>query len=239
MIETLLLNLKCRDHLTPEESDRLRSVVSYGRSFVAGEDIVVEGSRPGYSTLMLEGLSARYKHMADGSRQFTALQVPGDFVDLHAFLLKKLDHGIVALSPCRVAFADHGDLKKITETLPHLTRMLWTTTIVDAAINREWIASMGRRSKQAHIAHLICELYLRLKIVGRVDSWSFQLPLTQAELADILGISLVHVNKTLKTLRGEGVFVWENRVLRISDWERLKEIAEFDENYLSLQAEPR
>jgi CRP-like cAMP-binding protein len=239
MIEALLLNLRSRDVLTAEESTRLREIIVNGRSFMPGEDIVVEGSRPGYSTLMIEGLSARYKDMTDGSRQITALQVPGDFVDLHAFLLKKLDHGIVALSPCRVAFADHSDLKKISETMPHLARLLWLNTIIDAAINREWISSMGRRSKRAHIAHLICELYVRLRTVEQVDNWSFRFPLTQAELADAMGISLVHVNKTLQMLKREDVFTWENRILRIINWDRLQEIAEFDDTYLSLRVEPR
>jgi CRP-like cAMP-binding protein len=239
MIDALLLNLTHRDFVSEEEKSRLRELVGRDRTFGPGEDIVIEGSRPTYSTLMVDGLSARYKHMADGSRQITALQVPGDFVDLHAFLLKKLDHGIVAISTCRVAFADHADLRDITEKMPHLTRLLWLNTLVDTAINREWISSMGRRSKRAHIAHLICELYVRLKTVDRVSGWSFQLPLTQAELADAMGISLVHVNKTLQVLRREEVFIWENRTLQIIDWERLTEIAEFDQTYLNLIVEPR
>ncbi|KQV83378.1 Crp/Fnr family transcriptional regulator [Rhizobium sp. Root1220] len=239
MIEALLLNLESRDLVSQSEKQRLRDIIRVGRTFAPGEDLVEEGMRPSYSTLMVDGLSARYKQMADGSRQFTALQVPGDFVDLHALLLRKLDHGIVALSPCRVGFADHADLKKLTETMPHLTRLLWLNTIVDAAINREWIASMGRRSKTAHIAHLICELYVRLRTVDRVDGWSFQLPLTQAELADVVGISLVHANKTLQALRRQETFVWEARVLTITDWPRLCEIAGFDETYLSLVIEPR
>jgi CRP-like cAMP-binding protein len=98
---------------------------------------------------------------------------------------------------------------------------------------------MGRRSKVAHIAHLICELYVRLKTVERVDGWSFQLPLTQAALADAMGISLVHVNKTLQLLRREGAFTWEQRTLTILDWDRLVEIADFDDTYLSLRIEPR
>jgi CRP-like cAMP-binding protein len=112
MIDALLLNLTHRDFVSEEEKSRLRELVGRERTFGPGEDIVIEGSRPTYSTLMVDGLSARYKHMADGSRQITALQVPGDFVDLHAFLLKKLDHGIVAISTCRVAFADHADLRE-------------------------------------------------------------------------------------------------------------------------------
>ncbi|MBX4894396.1 Crp/Fnr family transcriptional regulator [Rhizobium bangladeshense] len=239
MIEALLLNLGSRDVLSGEEENLLRSILVKDRHFAAGEDLVPEGSRPPYSTLLLDGFAARYKVMADGSRQITALHVAGDFVDLHAFPVKKMDHGIVALSPCHVVLADHADLRAITERMPHLTRLLWLDTLVDGAIHREWIVAMGRRSKRAQIAHLVCELFMRLQVVRRTRGESFQFPLTQIEMADVLGISVVHLNKTLQALRREGVFTWENRTITIVDWERLQEIAEFDPVYLSISREPR
>ncbi|SCB57268.1 cAMP-binding domain of CRP or a regulatory subunit of cAMP-dependent protein kinases [Rhizobium aethiopicum] len=239
MIESLLLNLGSRDALSAEEENHLRSIIVRDRQFAAGEDLVPEGSRPPYSTLLIDGFAARYKLMADGSRQITALHVAGDFVDLHAFPVKKMDHGIVALSPCHVALADHADLRAITEHMPHLTRLLWLDTLVDGAIHREWIVAMGRRSKRAQIAHLVCELFVRLQVVRRTRGESFQFPLTQIEMADVLGISVVHLNKTLQALRREGAFTWENRTITIVDWERLQEIAEFDPAYLSISREPR
>lgn len=239
MLEPLLLNLRSHDILTEDEVRDLSSVIVKERRFSAGEDLVSEGARPTYSTLLLDGFSGRYKVLSDGTRQITALHVPGDFVDLHAFLLKQMDHGIVAMSPCHVAFADHSQLRRITEKAPHLTRLLWLGTLVDGAIHREWIVAMGRRSKKAHLAHLICELYVRLQVVQRTNAFSFQFPLTQLEMADVLGLSLVHLNKTLQTLRKEGAFTWENRTITIVDWERLQEIAEFDPTYLSLVVEPR
>ncbi|MDK4731136.1 Crp/Fnr family transcriptional regulator [Rhizobium sp. CNPSo 3490] len=239
MIEPLLLNLGSRDVLSNEEENLLRSILVKDRQFAVGEDLVSQGSRPPFSTLLLDGFAARYKVMADGSRQITALHVAGDFVDLHAFPVKVMDHGIVALSPCHVALADHADLRAITERMPHLTRLLWLDTLVDGAIHREWIVAMGRRSKRAQIAHLVCELFMRLKVVRRTRGESFQFPLTQIEMADVLGISVVHLNKTLQALRREGVFTWENRTITIVDWERLQEIAEFDPAYLSISSEPR
>ncbi|MBB3356097.1 CRP-like cAMP-binding protein [Rhizobium sp. BK049] len=239
MIEPLLLNLGSRDVLSNEEENLLRSILVKDRQFAVGEDLVSQGSRPPFSTLLLDGFAARYKVMADGSRQITALHVAGDFVDLHAFPVKVMDHGIVALSPCHVALADHADLRAITERMPHLTRLLWLDTLVDGAIHREWIVAMGRRSKRAHIAHLVCELFMRLKVVRRTRGESFQFPLTQIEMADVLGISVVHLNKTLQALRREGAFTWENRTITIVDWERLQEIAEFDPAYLSISREPR
>jgi CRP-like cAMP-binding protein len=239
LIDKLLLNLGSHDVVTTEEQTALRAIITKTARFEAGDDIVPQGSRPIYSTLMLDGISARYKILEDGSRQITALHIPGDFVDLHAFMLKTMDHGIVAMSPCRVGFAEHGDLKRITETMPHLTRLLWLDTLVDGAIHREWIVAMGRRSKRSHLAHLICELYVRYKVVDLVEGASFRFSLSQSETADVLGLSLVHLNKTLQLLRREEAVRWENKMIEILDWEKLVDIAEFDDTYLSLSIEPR
>jgi CRP-like cAMP-binding protein len=239
LIEPLLLNLESHDVLSTAEIELLRAIVGRERSVAAGEDLVSEGSRPNHSTLLLDGFAARYKVLEDGTRQITALQVAGDFVDLHAFPLKVVDHGVLAISNCRIASVDHQELKAITETNPHLTRLLWLDTLVDGAVHREWIVAMGRRSKKAHIAHLICELYVRLRTVRRTNGPSFQLPLTQNAMADVLGVSLVHLNKTLQSLRKEKAFAWEGRVITILDWDKLQKIAGFDAGYLSLSIEAR
>lgn len=239
MIEPLIANLRARDVVTDREVDLLRSTIVRERRFAIDEDLVKEGSRPGYSTLLLDGFAARYRIVDDGTRQITALHIAGDFVDLHAFPLKKMDHGIVALSPCHVALADHSELKTITETEPHLARLLWLLTLVDGAIHREWIVAMGRRSKKSHLAHLFCELLVRLNVVGRSTEGSFAFPLTQHELADVLGISLVHLNKTLKLLHSENAVQWAHRTVTVLDMERLERIAEFDPDYLNLHIEPR
>lgn len=239
MIESLLLNLESHDVVSEQEQALLKSLISRDRRFKVDEDIVPEGSRPGYSTLLVDGFAARYKFMADGTRQITALHIAGDFVDLHAFLLKTMDHGIVAMSPCHVAFVEHQDLKSVSETHPHLSRLLWLETLIDGAIHREWIVAMGRRSKKAHIAHLICELFMRLQVVRRTSGLSFHFPLTQLELADVLGISIVHLNKTLQVLRKEGLLSWINQTITILDWPQLQKLAQFDPTYLSLDVEPR
>ena len=239
MLESLYLQLGNHDDVSESERALLASTISGEKNFAKGLDLVKMGDRPTYSTLLVEGLAARYKVMENGGRQFTALQVAGDFVDLHAFLLKKMDHGIVALSPCRVALSDHTALKSITETAPHLTRLLWLDTLVDGAIHREWIVAMGRRSRASHLAHLICELFIRLQVVKRTDGMSFLLPLSQSEMADVLGLSVVHMNRVLQALRKSGVVSWTNHTVTILDWDRLAGVAEFDPTYLSLASEPR
>ncbi|MGH6860207.1 MAG: Crp/Fnr family transcriptional regulator [Phyllobacterium sp.] len=239
MIEPLLLNLESHDIVSEAEKSLLRSIATRERNFAVDEDLVEEASRPAFSTLLLDGFAARYKLLDDGSRQITSLHIAGDFVDLHAFPLKIMDHGIVALTPCRVALIDHNSLKSITETSPHLTRLLWLDTLIDGSIHREWIVGMGRRTKKAHLAHLICELYVRLQVVDLTRGQAFDFPLTQLELADVVGISVVHLNKSLQALRRENMFTWANRVVTILDWERLKEYAEFNPLYLNLSVEAR
>ncbi|RUX98090.1 MULTISPECIES: Crp/Fnr family transcriptional regulator [unclassified Mesorhizobium] len=239
MLEPLYLQLGQHDDLSNEEKAVLAETVTFGRDFEKGQDLVSTGSRPAYSTMLLDGLAARYKVLEDGGRQFTSLQVPGDFVDLHAFLLRTMDHGIVALSPCRVMFADHSKLRTITERAPHLTRLLWLDTLVDGAIHREWIVAMGRRSKTSHLAHLICELFVRLQVVKRTSGMSFDLPLSQAEMADVLGLSVVHMNRVIGSLKKTKVITWVNHTVTILDWDQLAELAEFDPTYLSMNNEPR
>ncbi|MCB5174835.1 Crp/Fnr family transcriptional regulator [Microvirga lenta] len=236
---TLILKLERRDRLSPEEKQVLESAISRVSDIEVDEEFIREGDRPTDSKLLLEGFAARYKDLANGKRQITALHVPGDFVDLHSFLLKTMDHGIVALTPCRIASVPHTALRTITERHPHLTRLLWLNTLLDGAIHREWLVAMGRRTALGRMTHLFCELFLRLQIVGQTEGRSFKLPLTQAELGDTLGLSTVHINRILQELRANGLVAWRGPTLTILDWDRLMEAAEFDPAFLNLDLEPR
>jgi CRP-like cAMP-binding protein len=239
MTNPLILKLEQRDVLSDDEKKVLESAIARVRLVAADEDIVREGDRPTESNLLLDGFAARYKIFSNGRRQITAIHVPGDFVDLHSFLIKTMDHGVLALTPCRIATVAHTTLEKISDEYPHLTRLLWLNTLIDGAIHREWLTAMGRLSATAHMAHLICELFLRLKTVGRVEGNTMQLPITQAELGDTLGLSTVHVNRVLQELRKEGLIRWQGDALTILDWDRLKTVGEFTATYLNLQQEHR
>lgn len=235
LLEPLFHVLSKYDALTGPEKERLSNIIQFDREVFAEQDIVIAGSEPDRSSLLLSGFAARYKLLANGSRQITSLHVAGDFIDLHAFLLKTMDHGIMAISDCRIAYAHHSDLEAVVAEEPHLTRLLWLNTLIDGAINREWIVAMGRRSKKSHLAHLICELYIRLNTVKLTHGMSFNLPLSQATLSDVLGLSTVHMNRVIQALRQEGVIRWTSQQIEILDWERLAEIAEFDMTYLRLE----
>lgn len=237
-MDELIEKLGRRDVLTPHEAAALRGVLGRPQSVAAGTDIVREGDRRDHSTLVVSGFTARYTTLADGGRQITELNVSGDFIDLHSFVMKQMDHGVVALTDCVIAQAPHAALRRLTEEHPHLTRLLWLDTVIDAAIHRQWIACMGRRTALAHLAHLVCELYKRLEVVRLAADCTFELPLSQAVLADVLGLSTVHVNRLIAELRSGGVLTWAQGRVEILDWDKLAELAEFDPAFLRLRSEP-
>jgi CRP-like cAMP-binding protein len=238
-IAGLLLKLRARDLVGAEEEQVLRASIAELQEHPEGRTIVRTGTTLSASTLLVEGIVCRYKDLADGQRQIMELHVAGDFVDLHGFLLKQLDHNVGAMTPIRVASVPHDALRGITETHPHLGRMLWFSTLLDAAIHREKILSIGRRSALARIAHIFCELLVRLRIVGLADDSGYALPLTQADLADVTGLTSVHVNRMLKKLRDDKLLTFRGGRVTIDDWERLQRVAEFDPTYLHLERRPR
>jgi CRP-like cAMP-binding protein len=235
----LLLKLQVRDVVSREEEEVLRASVAEVRDHPGGRTIVRSGTTLSASTLLLDGIVCRYKDLADGQRQIMELHVAGDFVDLHGFILKRLDHNVGTLTPVKIAMVPHDALRAITETHPHLGRMLWFSTLLDAAIHREKILSIGRRSAMARIAHVFCELLVRLRLVGLADESSYALPLTQADLADVTGLTSVHVNRMLKKLRDDGLLTFRGGRVEIGDWEALQRVAEFDPTYLHLERRPR
>jgi CRP-like cAMP-binding protein len=197
--------------------------------------VVREGDQLNSSLLLLRGWMARCKDLAGGQRQMTELHVAGDFADLHAFTLKRLDHDVMTLSDCTLAVIPHDRVQEMTERYPRLARIYWFSTNVDAAIHREWATSLGQRSAIARAAHLFCELYLRLEVVGLTNGNSYDFPLTQRELSECLGLTVVHANRTLQELRRRGLIELANRHVTILDREALAAVGEFDPSYLYLE----
>ena len=235
----LLMKLGARDKITPEEERILGDSISEIRDLPAGKTIVRAGVDVHQCTLLIEGIVCRYSDLADGQRQIMELHVGGDFLDLHSFLLKQLEHNVASMTPVRLAFVPHAEMKKVTEEQPHLTRMLWFSTLLDAAIHREAILSMGRRSALSRLAHLMCELEVRLEVIGRATRAGYSLDLTQAELADCTGLTSIHVNRMLKKLRDDGLMTFRSGEVVIHDWDGLAKVAEFDPAYLYLEQRER
>lgn len=238
-VEYLLRKLGKRDELEEWEKEIVRESPVAERSFAARETIIRGGQPLDTSLLLLDGFVCRYQDLLDGRRVILEIHVPGDFIDLQGFLLKRLEHNLAALSPSRVALVPHERLKTISENWAHLTRMLWFTSLIDAAVHRQWIVSNARRSALGRIAHLFCELQVRLEITGLGTADGFNLPVTQGDIADATGLTAIHVNRMLKELRDAGLMTFREGRATIGNLAGLRRVGEFDPAYLFLDRQPR
>jgi CRP-like cAMP-binding protein len=231
MAEQLIRKLECFSALSDSDKSRLRDAARDVRTYGPRQDIIQEGDRPDEVHLMLDGWATRYKLLSNGDRPILAYLIPGDLCDLHVALLDEMDHSIGTLSPCRVALIPRARIEELLQDGP-LARALWWSTLVDEAILREWLVTTAHRPANQRIAHFICEMLLRSKAVGLTDDDTFELPITQEELGDTMGLSTVHVNRTLQELRGKGLIESKGKLVVIDDLERLMRFADFNPNYL-------
>jgi len=239
LIETHLKKLRARDSVSREEEAAIRGLVGSVIEVPADKTIVRHEETLNHSLLLLSGWLARAKDLPSGQRQIAELHVAGDFADLHGFTLKYLDHDVITVTRVRIATVPHERLTELTERFPHLTRLYWLMTNIDAAIQREWTLSLGRRTAIARMAHLLCELNERLSLVGLVENNAFEFPLTQVEFGECLGLTSVHVNRTLQELRRRELIELENRRVAIFDLDALKRVAQFDDAYLYMHKSGR
>jgi CRP-like cAMP-binding protein len=230
--ERLVKKLESIGSLTDEEKAALQELPMQVQVFADGEDIVSDGDQPSKCCLILDGFLCRYKLLEDGRRQILSFHTPGDIPDLQCLHLRTMDHSVGTLAPSRVGFITHQHLRDMIARFPHLGDLFWRDTLIDAAIFREWMVGLGRRNAHQRIAHLLCEMSLRFKAVGLAQDHSFPMPVTQAELADAIGLTLVHVNRVLRDLRLLEIVRIESRVVSVLDWERLVALGEFDPTYL-------
>lgn len=238
MIEHHLARLRFRHPISVEEEAAIRGMIGETRRYPAGTVIVHAMERLNVSLLLLDGMLGRYKDLRSGERQISELHLAGDFADLHSYTLKRLDHNILALTACQVAVVPHENIKKVVRAFPRLGDLFWFSTNLDAAIHREWMVSLGRRSAVARIAALFCELQARLSIIGKANEAGFDLPLNQSQLAECLGITSVHVNRVLRELRERGLATFRSQRVSILDLAGLRGLGEFDPAYLYLKPEP-
>lgn len=212
----------------------LEGICAEARHVAPGVDLAREGEAPEGVILVLDGFACRYKLRVNGARQIMAYLVPGNFCDLDVALLPSMDHSIATLSACQVMKLAPDVVEMLLER-PALARVLRKVSLLEAANMREWLINLGRRSAIERLAHLFCELLVRLQAVGLVSDDRYDLPLTQADLADTTGLSSVHVNRSLQQLRGAGLIELRSRNLAILDLPGLEEMAEFRQSYLHLK----
>lgn len=234
-LSRFIIKLDQRGGLSTQAQSALRGLPTRARSFKIHQDIAREGDRPTHCCLIATGLVSRYRSLRSGSRQIVSFQIPGDIVDLQSLLVVVADHGVHTHTATTVLMIAHDDLSNIAAEHPDVARALWFDTLVDAAICREWTTNVGRRDARQRLAHLLLELAVRFKAAKLMAVETFELPLTQADLADATGMTAVHVNRTLQWLRGERLIRTDGRTLTIENWEAMRTLAGFDTTYLHLE----
>lgn len=219
---------------TPEEQEALRRISAHTEQRTRGKDLVRQGDRSNSVQLLLSGWGFRYKVLKDGSRQIVGYLLPGDICDLHGTVLDRMDHSVGLLTDAEIVPVPSGEMLDLLERHRPIERALWRAALVDEAILREWLANIGQRDAFSRIAHHICELWHRMLRIGLVSEGNeFHLPLTQEELGDALGLTSVHVNRTVKRLREQGLIQIEHKRLTVLDAMRLINVTNFDPTYLS------
>ncbi|MDI4238046.1 Crp/Fnr family transcriptional regulator [Bradyrhizobium sp. 31Argb] len=228
----LITKLTMSNSLDGDDIQAIQHLPIRSKSLRALEVIVADGARPTECCLLAEGFGFRSKTTFDGQRQILSLHIPGEIPDLQSLHLGIMDHDLVALTPCTLGFISHDAMWQMSKERPKVAAALWRETLIDAAIFREWIVNVGRRSATARMTHLFIELYRRLEAVGRAKDGGFELPVTQSVLSDCLGLSTVHVNRVLQELRGDGLLTVDRANFRLLQPEKLEALAGFDGTYL-------
>ena len=238
MPEPLIRKLEQFEKLPNTCKQVLQEAIREVRQIGPRQDIIQEGDKPRDVHLVLEGWAARYKLLGNGNRAIMAYLIPGDLCDVQVTLLNRMDHSIGTLSSCKVAYIARERMDAMLTEHQRLSRAIWWSVLVDEAILREWLVNAGQRPANGRLAHFICEMLLRAKAVGLTEDDSFVLPLTQEELGDTMGLSTVHVNRTLQELRARGLIESRGKRLIVNDLDHLIAFADYNPNYLH-QHNPR
>lgn len=233
-LELLVRNLELRARLSPEDRDAILALPYTVRTLNHLAYTVREGDPPRECAVLLSGFAYRQKITGDGARQIIALHLPGDALDFQNLYLKVSDHSVQMLTRGDVATVQRAELQELAQARPAVGHAILIKTLVEASIFREWVLNVGRRKARERMAHVLCELGSRMDALGMADEHGYELPMTQEELADTLGLTPVHVNRTLKLLEAEGLITRNRRSIAFPDWEKIREVADFNDRYLHL-----
>jgi CRP-like cAMP-binding protein len=233
-LQPFLNKLKRRNRLQAEDGIALMALPYTVQELQPSRYLVRQGDRALFASVLLNGFAYRQKVVGDGGRQIVALQVPGDAVGMQNSLLKFADHSVQALSTIMVAHIPGQALLALAAARPTIAQALWRDTLVDGSIAWEWMANIGRRNALMRLAHLLCEIALRLEAVTFQDGGMRKLPMTQEHMSDALGLTTVHVNRMVKELETNELITRKGRAVSILDMKRLREFADFQDDYLHL-----
>ncbi len=239
LVHPLVARLEALSPLSSADKEAILSAGSNIRSFSSQTDLVREGDQATHIHVLLDGFACRYKLVEGGKRQIVYYLVPGDLCDSHASFLDTMDHSILTLADSKIAVIPRDTLRGLFDNHPAVLRAFLCSILVSESISREWLANMGRRSPDKRIGHLLCEMLLRLRAAGLADDDRFSFPITQADLGDTMGLSTVHVNRTLQDLKEKKLIVAKRGVFEVVDFPRLRDFCDFEPSYLHIAQDMR
>jgi CRP-like cAMP-binding protein len=228
----LVKRLRTTSAVTDEDIRAIRALPIQVREYPAERAVVSDGQKATECCLIIRGFCARSKTTSDGRRQILSIHIPGEIPDLMSLHLHVMDHDLSTLTPCTLGLINHEALRMLYRRQPNLADMFWRDTLIDAAMFREWIVNVGQRPAPARLAHVVVELRERLKVIGRIEGNSFEMPLTQEQIGEALGITAVHANRVIKQLRQDGIVLFHRGRVEVLDEDKLLELAGFDGRYL-------
>jgi CRP-like cAMP-binding protein len=234
-LDILVRNLELRSPLPAEDREAVLNLPHILRTLEAGTYTVREADPPQHCAVMVSGFAFRQKLAGDGSRQIVALHIPGDALDFQNLFLDVSDHSVQMLTRAEVAYVPIRDLQSLARERPAVGHAILVKILVEASIFREWVLNVGRRDAKTRVVHLLCELGVRLDAEGLTEDYSYDLPMTQEQLADAVGLTSVHVNRTLKALEADGLILRSKKSVSFPDWKRLRGVGDFNQRYLHLE----
>ena len=234
-IDLFLRKLETHAPLSAEDRQAILALPMRLRTLEPGTYIIREGDLPTQCAILGTGFAYRQKSTGDGHRQIISLHIPGEALDLQHLFLDVADHSVQMLTRGEVAFIARRDMQELTLSRPAVAHAILVSILVEASIFREWVVNVGRRDARSRMAHLLCEFAIRMDAQGVDARHGYDLPITQEQLADALGLTPVHVNRTLKSLESDGLIIRNKRSISFPSWERMREAGDFNQRYLHLE----
>ena len=233
-LELLLANLELRSPLSEQDRQAILSLPYTLKSLAPGSYVVREGEPTSGCGVLVSGFAYRQKLTGDGGRQILSIHIPGEALDFQNIFLNIADHSVQMLTRAHVAMVPRADIQKLARSSSAVGHAILVSILVESSIFREWILNIGRRDAKSRLAHVLCELAVRLDAHGLADDMGYHLPMTQAELADALGLTPVHLNRVIRTLEADGLISRSKRVISFPNWDRMRDTADFNDRYLHL-----
>ena len=227
----LVRKLQANDPLPEEARDVILALPYTRKSVPPSTYLVREGEPPRTCSVLISGFAYRHKIVGDGGRQIVSMHIPGEAVDLQGLYLDYADHNVQTLTPAELAVVPMKAMRELVEQHPAVARAVMLDILVEASVFREWLANIGRRDARTRLAHLLCEFASRLD-AQRIGGPTYELPMTQEQIGDALGLTSVHVNRSIKALDSEGLVSRARRTISFPDIAKLRHIADFSELYL-------